>query len=84
MKLARAIGMNAAHVETGHAGGIDYLLARRYDRTLSSDVPGGPQTLKREHQEDFCQALGIVPENKYQTEGGPSLKQCFALVRDTS
>jgi serine/threonine-protein kinase HipA len=84
MKLARAIGMNAAHAETGQVEGIDYLLVERYDRTTSSDAKGAAQTLKREHQEDFCQALGTVPENKYQAEGGPSLKQCFALVRDAS
>jgi serine/threonine-protein kinase HipA len=83
MKLARAIGMNVAHVETGQIEGIDYLLVERYDRTTSSDAPG-PQILKRVHQEDFCQAFGVVPENKYEAEGGPSLKQCFALVRDVS
>lgn len=37
--------------------------------------------LLRVHQEDFCQALGIVPELKYQNEGGPNLTQCFELVR---
>lgn len=81
MKLAREIGLNTAHVEIGKADGIDYLLVERYDRTLSSE---NPPTLKREHQEDFCQALGIVPEQKYQAEGGPSLKQCFELIRDIS
>ena len=35
-------------------------------------------SLERLHQEDFCQAQGIVSETKYQKEGGPSLKQCFA------
>jgi serine/threonine-protein kinase HipA len=40
--------------------------------------------LERLHQEDFCQALGIVSEQKYQKEGGPSLKQCFALLREVS
>jgi len=84
MKLAHAIGMNTASVETGKVEGIDYLLVERYDRSVSSDTPGGPETVKREHQEDFCQALGIVPESKYQNEGGPSLKQCFGLVRETS
>jgi serine/threonine-protein kinase HipA len=84
MKLAREVGMNAAHAETGQVEGVDYLLVERYDRTISSHASDAPQTLKREHQEDFCQALGIVPENKYQAEGGPSLKQCFALVRDAS
>ncbi len=28
--------------------------------------------------------LGIVSEQKYQKEGGPSLKQCFALLREVS
>ncbi len=36
------------------------------------------------HQEDFCQALGVVPEMKYQSEGGPDLAQCFDLVRRTT
>ena len=83
MKLARSVGLNTANVETGTAGGIDYLLVERYDRTVSQ-APDGQANLKRVHQEDFCQALGIVPEYKYQAEGGPSLKQCFALVRDAS
>src|SRR5690606_34621166 len=38
----------------------------------------------RLHQEDFCQALGVASINKYQNEGGPSLKQCFALIREES
>jgi serine/threonine-protein kinase HipA len=54
----------------------------RYDRTHRRTTEGA--TLERLHQEDFCQALGIVSENKYQKEGGPSLKQCFALLREVS
>ncbi|MBK7051972.1 MAG: HipA domain-containing protein [Rhodoferax sp.] len=34
----------------------------------AAGVPG-----QRLHQEDFCQALGIVSEHKYQNEGGPGL-----------
>ena len=80
MRLARAVGLPTVNVEIGNVEGIDYLLVERYDRAISPDST----SLKREHQEDFCQALGIVPENKYQSEGGPSLKQCFDLVRATS
>ena len=40
--------------------------------------------LDRLHQEDFCQAQGIVSETKYQKEGGPSLKQSFSLLRQVS
>jgi serine/threonine-protein kinase HipA len=35
----------------------------------------------RLHQEDFCQALGIAPEQKYASEGGPTFTPCFELVR---
>ena len=54
-----------------------YLLVARYDRP--ADMPG-----RRLHQEDFCQALGIVSEHKYQNEGGPGLAQIFALVRSAT
>lgn len=53
-----------------------YLLVDRYDRVRQPDG-----ALQRLHQEDFCQALGIAPEYKYQNEGGPDLAQCFALIR---
>ena len=83
MKLAAAAGLPAAAVETRTVDGIDYLLVTRYDR-IHRTVPGGEPVLERLHQEDFCQAQGIAPEYKYQKEGGPSLKQCFALLREVS
>jgi len=84
MQLARAVGMNAAHVETRKVDGVDFLLIERYDRILKRDEKTAKGVLTRIHQEDFCQALGIVPERKYQAEGGPSLKDCFALIREVS
>lgn len=83
MKLAAAIGLPAAGVETRTADGVDFLLVERYDR-YHRQVPGAEAVLERLHQEDFCQAMGIASEFKYQKEGGPSLKQCFALLRDVS
>ncbi|MGA3172269.1 MAG: type II toxin-antitoxin system HipA family toxin [Chthoniobacteraceae bacterium] len=84
MRLARAVGINAAHVETRKVADIDFLLVERYDRTFKRDEKTGAEILTRLHQEDFCQAAGIVPEKKYQIEGGPALKDCFALVREVS
>jgi serine/threonine-protein kinase HipA len=78
MRLARAVGLNVANVAVGRAGAVDYLCVERYDRSV------GPAGLLREHQEDFCQALNIQPDSKYQAEGGPSLKACFDLLRDAS
>jgi serine/threonine-protein kinase HipA len=83
MRLAAAAGLPAAPVETRDAGGIAFLLAERYDR-LHRTAPDGAPAVERLHQEDFCQALGIVSEQKYQKEGGPSLKQCFGLLREVS
>ncbi|GJL78885.1 MAG: putative kinase Y4mE [Nitrospinaceae bacterium] len=91
MKLATKVGLSTAKVEIRHVDGIDYLLVKRYDR---KPVPVPPHLsvwrilinsyARRLHQEDFCQALSIPPEKKYQSEGGPSLKQCFELLRDVS
>lgn len=83
MKLAAAVGLPTAPVEIGHVEGLDYLLVARYDRHHRAGADG-VQIVERLHQEDFCQALGIVSEHKYQKEGGPSLKQCFDLVRNVS
>ncbi len=76
LRLARAAGLPAANAEIGRAKKKSYLLVERYDR--QRDAHGA---LQRIHQEDFCQALGVPPEFKYQSEGGPTLKVCFALVR---
>jgi serine/threonine-protein kinase HipA len=83
MRLAAAAGFPAAAVEIRDVAGIHFLLVKRYDRH-HRPVPDGAPVVERLHQEDFCQALGIVPEQKYQKEGGPSLKQCFALLREVS
>lgn len=79
MELARKAGLPTANVSTGSCEGMEYLLAERYDR-----YHGATGQLERLHQEDFCQALGLPPHLKYQNEGGPSLEQSFALIRDVS
>lgn len=79
MSLADACDLIAAPVAIGHVEDIDYLLAERYDRIR--DEKGG---VTRLHQEDFCQALGVPSEIKYQSEGGPGLPDCFALIREAS
>lgn len=83
MKLASEAGLPAASVETIKVNGIDCLIVERYDR-IHKDGPDAAPVVERLHQEDFCQALGMVSERKYQKEGGPSLKQCFGLLREVS
>jgi serine/threonine-protein kinase HipA len=81
MALAGALKLDVAptRIQTISDGDQQrhYLLVERYDRQ-----PGLPG--ERLHQEDFCQALGVVSEHKYQNEGGPGLAQAFALLRSAT
>jgi serine/threonine-protein kinase HipA len=38
----------------------------------------------RIHQEDICQAMGLAPGKKYQSEGGPSTREIVELLRSHS
>ncbi len=77
MSLAKAIGLPTSSVSMHQVDGIYYLLVERYDRTITNT-----NCLQRLHQEDFCQALGILSENKYEREGGPTIANSFKLIRD--
>ena len=79
MALAEAMQLRPAKSKVHFVQDRSFLLVERYDRLL--DAQGQRQRL---HQEDFCQALGVVPEMKYQNEGGPDLAQCFELVRSAT
>ena len=76
MRLAATLGLDAAPVEPYVAAGRACLLVTRYDRRQGPDG-----AVRRLHQEDFCQALGIVADRKYASDGGPGFRQCFELVR---
>ena len=79
MALAEAMQLKPAKSKVHQVLDRSFLLVERYDRLI--DTQGHRQRL---HQEDFCQALGVVPEMKYQNEGGPDLAQCFDLVRSAT
>lgn len=78
MALASALKLDVAkaqiHQVADHPSPRHYLLVERYDRQSEAKD-------HRLHQEDFCQALGVAPETKYQSEGGPTLAQAFELLR---
>lgn len=78
MLLAEAMGLHPAHARIYSVQERSFLLVERYDRVVNE------AELQRLHQEDFCQALGVVLEMKYQNEGGSGLAQCFGLLRSVS
>jgi len=86
MKLAALCGLPTAKVEIRHAENMPYLLIERYDRMAFTGIQQLAKShfQDRLHQEDFCQALGILSKQKYEKEGGPSLKACFELVTKSS
>lgn len=56
-----------------------YSLTPRYDRFHDSLGRIG-----RYHQEDFCQAQGFPSNQKYESEGGPTLAMCAQTLREVS
>ena len=36
--------------------------------------------IERLHQEDLCQVLGCMPDQKYENEGGPGLSECCRVL----
>ncbi len=75
MKLAKEMNLEVAEVFFKQLDEQPYLLIRRYDRTKLG------KNFIRLHQEDFCQALGLMPEQKYQgVDGGPGIDICKDLI----
>ncbi len=54
------------------------IVVERYDREFRNGV------WRRIHQEDLCQALGFMPAQKYENEGGPGCKEILGLLQDAS
>ncbi|ELQ6226591.1 type II toxin-antitoxin system HipA family toxin [Cronobacter turicensis] len=52
------------------------LIVERFDRRLSGDG----QWWLRLPQEDMCQALGVSPLHKYQSDGGPGIGDIMTLL----
>jgi serine/threonine-protein kinase HipA len=50
------------------------LLIERYDRIVSGE------RIERLHQLDMCQLAGVLPDHKYEVDGGPGFKSCFDQI----
>jgi serine/threonine-protein kinase HipA len=75
MRVAKHLGLQVANVETAEVAGRKLIVVERYDRSVQPDG-----NVERIHQEDFCQATGTRPNDKYQQDGGPSLKRIADIV----
>jgi serine/threonine-protein kinase HipA len=78
LDLARLTGLKVPKSEIRTAEDQTYMIMARYDRTIRDG------RLSRIHQEDFCQALGVMPGKKYQRKGGPGWAEAFDLLQLSS
>ncbi|GAB7550525.1 type II toxin-antitoxin system HipA family toxin [Novosphingobium sp. 11B] len=79
LKLMEAFGLKVAATEISTFGQRRVLVVERFDRRWRD----GSRIL-RLPQEDCCQALGIPPTRKYQSDGGPGMRQMLELLRGTN
>jgi serine/threonine-protein kinase HipA len=70
-QILAAYGVPTAPCRVAQFAGQKALVVERFDRRLSSDG----SWIIRLPQEDFCQALGVAPTQKYQAEDGPGIEQ---------
>jgi serine/threonine-protein kinase HipA len=78
LMLARNLGLPAAQSKVMRFKDEVAIVVERYDRQQRGN------DIIRVHQEDICQALGIMPTKKYQNEGGPSAANIVELLRTYS
>lgn len=73
LALSRACGLSDNNAWSERIGDTTALVAQRYDRMVGSDG-----TIRRLHQEDMCQAVGLRPKDKYLI-GRPSERMARVL-----
>jgi serine/threonine-protein kinase HipA len=84
MRLADELKVPVPKVSLRHLPEPLYII-ERFDRTLRKIGPKpkkgeGASPIKRLHQIDLCQALGVSPSRKYESEGGLGLHHLFEVL----
>jgi serine/threonine-protein kinase HipA len=89
-QLMNELGITTAETEIATFGESRALIVTRFDRRWQGVPEGGEQKARfkppegawiaRLPQEDFCQALGIAPDRKYESDGGPSVRDCLGVL----
>lgn len=76
MKLMEAFGLPVAQTDIVSFGKRRVLVVERFDRLWR-----GETQILRLPQEDCCQALGVPPTLKYQSDGGPNMRDILGLLK---
>ena len=78
LQLARSLGLIVPNSNVVRFQEEIAIVVERYDRARA----GGRWV--RIHQEDMCQALGLHPTHKYESDGGPGAQRIVELLREQS
>lgn len=76
LKLLQAFGVSAPQAQIADFGERRTLIVERFDRLWARDG-----RLLRLPQEDICQALSVPPTRKYQSDGGPGMREIVELLK---
>ena len=89
-RFLQKLELPVAHTEIGHFGAQKALVVQRFDRRWvgveKSSVdrrgfsPGEGVWIARLPQEDFCQATGRPPTQRYERDGGPSMGEILEIL----
>jgi serine/threonine-protein kinase HipA len=74
LKIAEAFGLPVCNTEVASFDGVKALIVERFDRRLDRNW------IMRLPQEDICQALGVSPNIKYESDGGPGIETIMKFM----
>jgi serine/threonine-protein kinase HipA len=78
LELAASLELGSVKSRVIRFAGEVAMVVDRFDRAIHRGA------WVRIHQEDFCQALGVMPTQKYENEGGPGIPDLIALLQEAS
>jgi serine/threonine-protein kinase HipA len=78
LELGKSLGLPVVNSNIMHFRDELAIVIDRYDRVRTRSG------WRRVHQEDMCQAFAIPPSRKYQSEGGPGIRNIVELLRTYS
>lgn len=79
-QLVGELGLPVAKTEMETFGDQKVLVVERFDREWID----GEKWIARLPQEDFCQALGLSPDKKYESDGGPGMSACLDILQGSA
>ena len=92
-QLLHELGLPVAETSMATFGATKALVVTRFDRRWQGTVPGAESKARfkppagawiaRLPQEDFCQALGVAPDHKYEADGGPTMRDCLGILANS-